>query len=766
MRVPALNILISTAAFGGCLSFGPPPGGSRCAASSPEFKWLNPPAEKRFEDRSMRAISGEPFMDPAFFAGVAVTGGLEFELAAKGRHFVEVFLMNPEADRYPFRLEADGKLLDERPLIAPGPGRLRPKRGIRFTSLLAVVTGPRKLSVRTPAPGYLLAAARWTPFAQFEKEQVPKYRERAAFLRSNIMTEGAGQLPMARRALLQHAADRLYLSEQPGVKEEALLDRVRAWFWLTAENHEPDDILQTDRLFREALKLMPASNILRQTISASCTGQVIRVGRMPHGDYCEAVKPVPWSVEVPAPPVGAPAWAIEQRKLLRRMQAITRWWVEKRQAPNGELGGAWGDDVEILRHWGPEALGLGSAVAARGILNIAGGLWNSGTLLHGYDRGISDVEHSSEPTTDTQPLAAALHPEDPELRGRLGATAACMDYWIKQQPDGRLRFRSSWFNCREADTSAERAVDVHLNTRAAGPALWYAYLSRDEKLIRLIAGWADAWLEAMRSTSHGKPAGLFPSVVRSADGSYMIGSERWDKPQAEWDYFQWSGESQEALTSLVLAVYELTGDRRYLDAAGETFRVLENCAAHKEICDEIKDSPEAFYVWRERSGDGRYDALFGYNAKRPDADALHTMAEHARMLDKKFSNNFEMYTSEVLYTDRVYYPLTPEYRWLLFGGEAPRGDRYPTFAVTWPAAQAEFARAVLEATPEKVRLRAYSFEAGKRMALVRLWRLKPGRYTWRAGEERGEFEISRLPHLLEAPLPPRTEITVSVERAR
>ena len=36
-------------------------------------------------------------------------------------------------------------------------------------------------------------------------------------------------------------------------------------------------------------------------------------------------------------------------------------------------------------------LGFGSEIASRGVLNIAGGLWNSGTLLHGYDKGVSVV---------------------------------------------------------------------------------------------------------------------------------------------------------------------------------------------------------------------------------------------------------------------------------------------------------------------------------------------------------------------------------------
>jgi hypothetical protein len=581
-------------------------------------------------------------------------------------------------------------------------------------------------------------------------------------MQSEIFTHASGHNPTIRRAWIQQLSDRLEFSSNSEVRKEALLGRTRAWFWLAAENHEPDDLLQTRLLFEEGLKVMPDNTILRQMISAACLGQVVRADRMPTGSFCSDAKPVPWSIEVPPAPPGAPDWAVAQRQLMRRMDAITRWWVEKRQSADGELGGGWGDDVEILRHWGPQALGFGSAVAGRGILNVAGGLWHSGTLLHGYDRAVSDVEHSSEPTTDTQPLAAALHPSDSELIGRLKQTTACADYWLQKQSDGATRFRSSWFNCREADTSEARAVDVHLNARAMGPALWYAYLTRDKHIIELLASWTDAWISAMRGTEHGKPEGVIPSVMRSKDGSYLIGSNRWDKPDAEWDYFQWSGGSQEALTSLMLAVYDLTGNRKYLDAATESFAPLARCGAYPEICAEIRKSPEAFYSWRRISGDSRYDFAFGYQPGRADSGLLKDMARLARESENRFSVNHDIMTSEVLYTDRVYYPLPAEYRVALFGGEAPRGDRYPTFSVTWPPTDAEFARAVLSAGENEIRLRLYSFDAAQKQVPVRLWRLKPGRYTWQSGGQRVDFAVERLPHVVELPLPPHKETEIVI----
>jgi len=291
-----------------------------------------------------------------------------------------------------------------------------------------------------------------------------------------------------------------------------------------------------------------------------------------------------------------------------------------------------------------------------------------------------------------------------------------------------------------------------------GPAMWHAYLTRGKHVSGLLARWADSWIRAMRQTEHGKPAGVIPSVMRSHDGAYLIGAGSWDKPEAEWDYFQWRSDSQEGLTSLFLAVYDLTGERKYLDAATESFSA---CASATARCEEIRKSPSAFYAWRRVSRDSRYDGAFGYSSPS-DAEIFATMTRQARDAEERFSRNWDIFTAEVLYTDRVYYPLPAEYRQFLFGGEAPRGDRYPTFAVTWPETSAEFARAVLDSSDTSLRLRLYGFDPDPKQIPVRLWRLKQGKYSWKAGANSGTFTVARKPHDLLLPLRSNQELTVEI----
>ncbi len=768
MRI-ALALIPVSLAWAGCLSTVQPPAGSACVARAAEVAWVNPPGAREAV-RVANEYYDQVLGDAALGAGVAVGGEARFELRATGRHLVEVFLIEQGDQRYSYVLEAGGVEIDGRNRIKPGPERLSPGGRHRFISLAGAAEGPTVLVVRTDAPRWVLSAVRWTPWQVFESELVPKWRERARYwVRTPIF--GVGERgASSRRNFIAQLSERLVLSGKAEVRREATIHLARAWYWVAAENHQPREIERTAELFDELLRVAPEEPVVRQMITASCLGINVRVGRMPGGESCGKAKPVPWQVDVPAAPADAPAWAVAQRKLARRMEAITRWWVEQRQQPNGELGGGWSDDVEILRHWGPQALGLGSDVAARGIRRLADGLWASGALRDGYDRRVSDVEHSSEATTDTVPLRVAVAPDDTEARTRLAQTAGCAQNWIARQPDGQWRFRGSWFNCREFDPRPERAVDVHLNTRAMGPALWHAYLSRDRALAGLITRWAESWGAAMRATAHGKPAGIFPSALISADGSYLIRSDRWDKPNAEWDYSQWSGGSQEALASLLLAAHELTGEGRWLKAVEESFQILERCGTAPELCSEIRSAPEAFFEWRRRSGNPRYDQAFGYAAQRSDRETLAGMERQAREMEQHLSVNFEMYTSEVIWTDRVYYAMPAEYRQRLFGGEAPRGDRYPAFAVTWPASEVEFSRAVLEAGEERLRLALCNFGERAARVPVRVWRLRPGRYVWETSDDqgarssRGEFQITKVPQVVEVQVPARREVFVEVKR--
>ena len=683
-----------------CVAFAAPPPDSNCRAADARLKWLNKPADAQVV--KVNAGLDPLLMDPAFRQGVRVSGTQRFEI--EGAWLVEALIHFANSDQYSYTLSWGAQ--SDRRFVAK-PLRLGPSRRARVVPLL-MSGGRGELRIDSDAPSYELVALRWITQEDFKQKVMSELLDRLRKLQADPFYENRRE---SRAQRMQELGEMAVLGEEG----EALLQLTRAVYWIAAENHQPRDIERLNELLLRCLREMPQHPVVQQMASASCSGKNVGGNRpMARDLWCESVASVLWTPVVKEDMSGAPRWARAQWYLRARLEEITRWWVNERQRDNGEIGGGWGDDVEILRQWGPLALGLGSETASAGMRRMAEGLWGSGQLKDGYDRGISDVEHSSEPTTDTLGLLSATFPFDESVLAKLRQSSSCAYNWIVPQPDGMWRFRSSWFNCAEHDPKPERALDVHMNTRAMGPALWYAALTRDRKLIDLIAKWGESWRVARNDGRHGKPAGLFPPVLRSVDGHYLIGSEDWRTPQAEWDYFQWSPGVQESLEALFRGLYELTGDAKWRMGEEPAF-----------------DAPTASDLERE-----------------------------AEELDLRFKANFDMFTREVIYTDRVYYAMSPRYQSWLFGGEPPRGDRAPLFAVTWPAQKTPFARAVVGVGPDALKLRLYGLEDGE--AQVRLWRLKPGRYQWSAGQRTGTFEVTRTPHDLALPLPAHQDLTVEI----
>ena len=55
---------------------------------------------------------------------------------------------------------------------------------------------------------------------------------------------------------------------------------------------------------------------------------------------------------------GSWAWVGAQRTAVVGLLSVLRFWCQHRQAPDGQLGGGWGDDVEVWRNWTPILLGF------------------------------------------------------------------------------------------------------------------------------------------------------------------------------------------------------------------------------------------------------------------------------------------------------------------------------------------------------------------------------------------------------------------------
>ncbi|MBM3888061.1 MAG: hypothetical protein FJ388_02925, partial [Verrucomicrobia bacterium] len=119
--------------------------------------------------------------------------------------------------------------------------------------------------------------------------------------------------------------------------------------------------------------------------------------------------------------LGAPAWALAQREALAKYRLWAHWWITHQQ-PDGQFGGSYGDDVELITGWPLLVLGLDDRKVFESLRVLADGVWATEPVKSkGYDV-YSDVEHSAEPTSYSQPHMVALDYDNPTWADRCRAT--------------------------------------------------------------------------------------------------------------------------------------------------------------------------------------------------------------------------------------------------------------------------------------------------------------------------------------------------------
>jgi len=751
--------------------------------SSSDVSWLNAPGAEA-------AVKVAPRLDPALQAS-GLTGGLvtagrsRIAFRPTGEFVVEVFVIAQDPGRRSFLLEADKEVVDSN-LRLRATGEPSPDAPVGYRTLIGIVHGPAELSVRSSASEYAISAIRWRSRDEYERDVVPAVVARARQLQadSNVVPNST-----ERQRILRQLWERAWLARDATIANEAALGMTRAFYWEAMRYPDTSHFDRLLELLQRALRRAPNDALVHQMVSAACAGTNLPPGSEPGiKDFiCKDVKAVFWRSRA-RDRADAPTWAEAQRKLRIRLEDIAAFWIDRRQRPDGSLGSAWQEDdfgaeaahaeTAILRNLGALAAGLGSDLAARGMDRLANGLFASRLLEHGYDKQTGVAATSSRLTSGTLPYMALLRPD--VTTARMRDTALCLPYWIRQQDDGAYRFSREAYNCREFAPES-RYVDTWRNLEAAGPALWYAAMTHDDETVTRLWYWAEAWAKLMRSMEGGKLSGVIPEEMFSADGSYVIREGGWS-PEG------WSADGQRAITWLFAALYDLKDDKRWLAAAEEALTgqppeqeaiPVPNNGADTSPDEQPGKPPVPQPLPLEKKADspstGGRRLLQKLSGKHPLAEFFeHTsewdggtqLAKMAGEFEQALSTNFAMYSTEALFPDRVFFEVPETYQRFLFGGAAPRPDRYPAFAVTWAPAREEYARAVVAANETSIQLKLFNFEPGVVQASLRAWRLRPGRYQWSIQETRqqGEVEIDGTRRMFLIPLAPGRELTVSIRR--
>ena len=567
--------------------------------------------------------------------------------------------------------------------------------------------------------------------------------------------------------ILDSILDRPDITEFP-FYERAMFSRGRLLYWLKVEGSAPSEIAGVRKPDLQKLHAMYPDDPL----FAMYNGVQIEVP-----DMCELV---PMHTD-------APRWAQMQYETLCRLRDIAHWWINEQQAPNGELGGKFGDDVEILRWW-PALILSGDTVAFAGWKRLADGVWESGKIRDGYAKNVSDVEHASEFVADTAPVMA-LFTDDPVYTDRLRPSARHFEnLWTGKTPAGNRYFKSSWFSSSELHTDAPKNRDIELNTRATKAIRYLAWKTGDKAVNDLMHEWSNAWREAAMRTDKGKPAGIIPASIRFPDEAINGDNDSWYEADMFWTYFDWKHNAGSMILDQLLFSYSVTKNESLLDPLYATLALVESNlntgnqqpapGSPAWVANTLVNKAKFWSVvsqWRLYTGDDRFDTLlttYGppYLRYRLTGDENHLVKGLQEILDKVRFNT-PLLTYEAIHTDRIYVTHSgsgSSHLKAMLTGDGVIEDMSPYPAVTWNDTDEMFTALVSDAGPSQLEVQLYSFSKNQDEIEARLWQLDPGSYKMTIRSEEGpivenELKIKERGQRVRLTLPVQTEVTLSIK---
>ena len=486
---------------------------------------------------------------------------------------------------------------------------------------------------------------------------------------------------------------------------------------------------------------------------------------------------IPSSFTYERPKVAAPEWALLQHEALSRYLNLIHYWVNHRQSENGELGGGWGDDVEILRGWASATLAVRDPIAMKGIKRLVEGLWASGDIENGFSKNIDDVEHAAELTSDTLPIMCMLEYGNPTYLERCLETMKCMrDIWTRRDSHGHLHFRSHYFSSSTVETNIPRSADVALNGRAVNPGLMLLWYNRHPEATKLIGEWARSWIEDAFSTNNNKPAGFLPGSISFPEHRFGGYANHWWETKDYFSDFQSIGYTA-TLWETKLALFAVTGDPFWMSSLQANLAAVEKLtpnsnrpvgsaewAAH--VCDS-DELAQVFSKWKLLSNNRGADT---YLKKRGSAYVQYLLTGQTAAIEEELqkvitglSSNLELSTSEVLFTDRVNIPGSEILYEMMTGGVgAP--TYYPLHAITWENTSSNVATFVTRSLSDELHIKLFNFTPDTLSVTSRLWRLVPGQYKVAISGIHGkDITIKNRGAPFAISLPPAQETKVSLK---
>lgn len=471
--------------------------------------------------------------------------------------------------------------------------------------------------------------------------------------------------------------------------------------------------------------------------------------RFPEDPYARAVyiwthpsEPVDRSALQPPTVDGAPEWAVYQRAALRRYLDFVYWWMDHRQAPNGEFGHNYGDDTDLINDWVSLAnISDPDGRIADSVRRLAEFCWETGKLADGINARQTDPLHAYEEGVNVICREADLYYGNPVYLERLMLGTRTVQERLTGLTGGFRHFRSTLYGAARVITEPPYDRDILSSTLMLHPALILGWQSRNPYATGLVREYGDAWIDLVEralAELDGPFTGqnVLPSAVRFADRS-VVGRTSYITGYGAYTMF--------------LALAEWTGDERYwLPARLWLARQSIDPTMLPELAARTDLSADREWIL-QRAAEQSYEALNPQMGNEPrsqiDYGAWLLDGDRTRVLRalrdswERIELLFPMHTWIEQSADRVAISKDLVDRMYLGGQPGFRNFIYPTHAISWRGFSPDFAAWVLENDAQNLKLMAYNFAEQPQRGQVQLWRLEPGTYVVTTGPDADEDGI-------------------------
>ena len=530
---------------------------------------------------------------------------------------------------------------------------------------------------------------------------------------------------------------------------QALLYQGRYHYWKAVEGNYPRGHEISKRMFEEILRHNPQH----------------RLARMYLGQPVEPLK-----ADLEWPPGNAPQWAIAAREAMYWTRRTVHWWIDNRQAADGQLGGGWSDDVEYSKTWSFYCLTLGDAKVRKSLTQIADNIWHCPDVANGYYAGtpahwhVADVEHGAEWMSFSQPQMMLARYGDPRYIERNMQVIRNLEFLTGINAAGHRHFKAYYFSHEMLHPRHLYHCDIPENGRYTKPGIYVMWYSHHPQVMQWCREWGDAWVDHSLSTKLGKPSGFIPSELVYETDQVGGMSGKWYQI-AGYPGYDFTGGSwtTKHLMGQLVANAKLFAAPRYVEPLR---RIVEWKKAHRDA----PYGPEGSDGWilrKEYTAEKMWNTWKRIRDGYQAPDRLEPLVKTLREISAFHASTWELNTQEVISTDRV--PLQARPASVLMnmytGGWGSMQAFYPDSAVGWENIGLQAVPLVLEADRKHLKILIHNFDRAHRTITMRPLELDTGVYEVQIGARRQDvFHLAHRFEPLKLSLPPQTTSLIEVRQ--